>query len=164
MIDWKYCPQCKKPLDTSGEHPYCKHCKLTIYQNSKPTASVFLINGDKILLSKRGIEPYKGKYDVIGGFLKLGEDPKKGAIREAREETGLKIKIIDMLGIYQDRYGKNGEYTFNIYYVGKIVGGKMRPQDDVSELTWFSIKKLPKPAFKSQTETFRDIKAWYNKK
>lgn len=161
MIKWKYCPQCKRPLDTSGEYPYCRHCDLTIYLASKPTAGVLIAKDNKVLLSKRGIEPYKGKYDILGGFLKLGEDPKKGAIREVKEETGLDVKLTHFIGVYIDRYRTTQEFTFNLYYVGEIVGGKMNPQDDVAELKWFSLDDLPEFAFKTQPKVLADFKTWY---
>lgn len=58
-------------------------------------------------MSIRGIEPKKGKYDFIGGFLENGEDPLDGAVREFKEETGVEInkKDLEFLGIYVDDYG-----------------------------------------------------------
>lgn len=159
--DFKFCPKCKKELEKFDECFMCPNCNLKIYPHSSTTASVLLIEGDKILLTKRGIEPLKGQYDAIGGFLKYAEDPVKGVLREAEEETGLKIKIIHFLGIYMDSYGKDGESTLNLYYVGKIISGKIFPHDDVASLEWKSIDKLPKPAFKSQTRVFSDLKKWF---
>lgn len=112
-------------------------------------------------MAKRAIQPFEGKYDVIGGFLKYGEDPIKGVIREVREETGLKVKIIQFLGIYMDIYGKGGKAILNIYYIGKIISGKIKAHDDVASLEWFSINNLPHPAFKNQEEVFRDLQKWY---
>jgi len=159
---YKFCPQCKTKLDLTEEYPYCPNCNLTIYLDSKPTASILLIDGNKVLLGKRATEPFKGKYDVIGGFLKYGEDPIAGVLREVKEETGLKVKITDLLGIYMDTYGKGGESTLNINYIGKIVSGKMKASDDVAELEWVPIDKLPEPAFKSQIKTFKDLQKWYS--
>ena len=160
MINYKYCPQCKSDLDLEDQYPYCKRCKLTIYLNSKPTASVLIMKGDKLLLAKRSTNPYKGKYGVVGGFLENGEDPKSGALREVKEETGLTARIEKFLGIYVDKYEK-GEFTFNLCYVGRIAGGKMKAQDDVASLEWFDLDSLPKPPFKSQIEVFKDLKKWY---
>ena len=161
MIKYKFCPQCKTKLDLTGEYPYCSNCDLTIYLNSKPTASILLIDGDKVLLGKRAINPFKDEYDIIGGFLKNGEDPVTGVLREAKEETGLTVKITNLLGIYMDIYGKGGDYTLNIYYIGKIINGEMKASDDVAELEWFEIEDLPKPAFKNQEEVFKDLQKWY---
>jgi len=153
-----FCPQCKNKLIKKTESFYCENCKETIYLNSKPTASVLIMDKDKVLLGIRAQDPGKGKYDVIGGFLKLGECPEAGAIREAEEETGLKIKIISLMGVYMDVYSTMGEHTLNFVYLGKIIGGKMRADDDIAELEWITIDKLPNdPAFASQKKVFQDL-------
>ena len=159
--DFKFCPRCKNKLEKLAEGFKCPKCKLKIYPHSSTTASVLLIDDDKVLLTRRGIEPFRGEYDVIGGFLKYAEDPIKGLLRETKEETGLKIKIIHFLGVYMDNYGKDGESTFNLYYIGKIVSGKISPHDDVASLEWKSVTNLPKPAFKSQVKVFKDLKKWF---
>ncbi len=163
MENFKYCPRCKSKLRNSPDFFECKSCGQIVYKNSAPTASVLIIKGGKVLLAKRAVEPFKGKYDIVGGFLKNGEDPVTGVLRETKEETGLKIKILDMLGIYMDTYGKDGIQTLNINYIGKIVNGKMKASDDVAELEWFPITKIPKPAFKGQIKAFKDLQKWYRR-
>lgn len=158
--DYKYCPRCKSRLKNSPDAFECRHCGMMIYKNSAPTASVLIVQGEKVLLARRGVAPLKGKYDVVGGFLKYGEDPLTGVLREAREETGLKLKILDMLGVYMDIYGAGGKRTLNFYYVGTILSGNMQPTDDVAGLEWFPINRLPQPAFKSQVQVFKDLRRW----
>lgn len=118
-----------------------------------------------MLLAKRKKDPAKRKYDIIGGFLGWGERPEKGALREVLEETGLKIKLIDTLGIYiNPSYRYQGETTKNldIFYIGKIVSGKARAQDDVETLRWFSIKNPPKNiAFASVKKGLKDLQKWH---
>jgi len=158
MINYKYCPQCKNDLDLSGEYPYCPHCRLTIYRNSKPCAGVLPIKNGRVLLSRRGVDPYKGDWDTIGGFLNSGEHPQTGALREALEETGLKMKITGLLGIYIDKYGPNGDDVQGTVYLTEITGGKMKAQDDVASLEWVDIKtgKITSH-FKSIEKVFADL-------
>jgi len=163
MVNYKYCPQCKKSLETSQEHPYCTNCDIYIYQNPKPTASVLPIKNGKVLISIRAIKPYKGSYDTIGGFLQLDEHPEEAAIRETKEETGLDIKILHLLPMHKERYGKDGDHLINIFYVGKVVGGKMKPADDVESLHWIPINKVPKMPFKSANLAIKDLQKWYEK-
>ena len=119
---------------------------------------VFVKNG-KVLLSKRAIEPLKGIYDIIGGFLEENEYPDKGIIREVKEETGLDVKIEKILGIYRDTYGENEEPTINIIYIGKILKGKMKPHDDIDELKWFDLKETDNlKTFKNVKEALSDLK------
>lgn len=163
MINYKYCPQCKSDLDLSGENPYCPDCKLTIYLHAAIGTSVLIIKGSQVLLSKRNIEPYKGDWDTIGGFQKLGEDPQECAHREVVEETGLKIKITGILGIYTDRYGPDGDFTQSTCYLAKIVSGTMHAMDDISSLEWVDIKTGQiSSRFKSVEKVFADLKKLYS--
>jgi len=164
MIHYKFCPQCKNELDLSGEYPYCRFCNLKIYLNSKPTASILPVDGNKVLLAKRGIEPFKGCWDIIGGFLKLGEDPEAGVLREAMEETNLTMEITGLLNIYMDKYGPDGDDTLNIVYLGKIIDGKMKAQDDVSSLEWVYIKDVDQitKGFTGVITALKDLKQLYS--
>ena len=136
-----------------------KKCHFIFYQNSKPTASAVIFKGNKVLLAKRAIEPNKNYWDLPGGFLEEGEHPLTGVRREIKEELGVSIKIIKILGIYMDRYlSKYLESTLNIYYLARIKKGKIKPDDDISEARWFAKNTLPKSlAFKSNKEALKDF-------
>jgi len=115
-----------------------------------------------VLLSRRGEEPNIGSIDIIGGFLEEGEHPEVGAIREAKEETGLDIKITDFLCILMDTYQVGNYAIQNTYYIGEIVGGKMKPMDDVASLEWVPINKLPLVSgFSNVTEALSRLKKWH---
>lgn len=145
----------------------CANCGKKTYVHSKPTASVFIVKEGKVLLAKRNIEPEKGAYDVIGGFLKNGEHPVVGAVREVFEETGLKIKLVDILGLYiNDHYEYQGEIINNldVFYVGQIIGGKIQLDEENKEAKWFPIKNPPrKIAFKTVVQGLKDLQKWYEK-
>lgn len=158
--DYKFCPRCKAGLRHTAEAFWCPKCGMVLYKNSAPTASVLILKADSVLLARRNAEPFKGQYDVVGGFLQYGEHPLDGALRETMEETGLKIRIRDMLGVYMDTYGPRGKSTLNFYYIGSILSGRMKAQDDVAGLEWFPLHKLPAPAFRSQRRAFQDLRKW----
>jgi len=128
--------------------------------------SILPIKGGKVLIAKRAKEPKKGMWDSIGGFLKEGESPSAAAARETKEETGLDIKLGNLLGIYTDSYEYEGVVyeTLSLYYLAEIKGGEMKAEDDVSELVWFPIDKVPKMAFKSANEAIKDLQKWHKKK
>ncbi len=159
--DYRFCPRCKAKLKNTADAFECASCGMVIYKNSAPTASILIVRGDKVLLARRGFPPFKGKFDVVGGFLKYGEQPIRGVLRETREETGLKVRILAFLGVYMDTYGRGGKSTLNFYYIGSIVSGRIEANDDVAELKWFPISRLPSPAFKSQLRVFKDLRRWY---
>ena len=77
---------------------------------------------------RRERAPYKGYWDIPGGFLEADEAPEKGALREAREETGLRVRVDTLLGVYHDKNGD--DFTFNVYYRAHPVGGHEKPGDD----------------------------------
>jgi len=162
MISYRYCTQCGSSLELGGSYPRCPECGITFYKNSKPTAGILPIKGGQVLLSKRAIEPYKGAYDIIGGFLEDSEHPRDGAKREAKEETGLDIEPRELLGIYIDRYGEGGDHTLNVHYIGEVKGGEMNAQEDVASLHWVDIEKAPlNEGFENTKEALRDLQSWY---
>jgi 8-oxo-dGTP diphosphatase len=102
-----------------------------------------VVESGRVLLVQRAIEPFKGWWDIPGGFLEVGEHPEAGAIRELQEETGLYIRPTELLGLYMDTYGPEQEPTLNICYLAEVAGGEAHPQSDVTELGWFALTDLP---------------------
>ncbi len=163
MIKYNFCSDCGHKIDEGSSPPHCSNCDTTYYRNSKPCASVLPIKDGKVLLAKRGQNPYKGSYDIIGGFMELGELPEEAAIREAKEETGLDIQITALLGIYSDVYGNDGDHTLNLHYLGKVLGGEMKPMDDVAELEWIPINEVPlDDGFQNTKDGLRDLKKLFS--
>lgn len=165
---YRFCPKCGNKLfnKKEGKHKrlQCSSCNFIFYQNSKPTSSALILEGSKVLLGKRKINPSKGKWDVIGGFLEPGEHPEAGLRREVFEETGLKIEVLDMIGFFMDIYDSTYP-TLNICYTGKAISGRLKPGSDIEELRWFEIEKLPKNiAFKNGEKMLKSLKERWSKK
>jgi ADP-ribose pyrophosphatase YjhB (NUDIX family) len=121
---------------------------------------------NKILLSVRKFDPYKGELDLIGGFMENGESAEEAAIRETKEETGLDIKIESYLNSYADEYGEGGEWTIGMTFIVKILRGEMKPQDDIADLVWIEIADIPNlklNGFKNTKEALRDVYDLYSK-
>jgi ADP-ribose pyrophosphatase YjhB (NUDIX family) len=146
LADWKYCPRCTSGLEGDEHRRSCPECGFVAYASSKPTASALCEDGEgRVLLARRAHEPFLGRWDIPGGFLEEGEDPLDGMRRELREETGLEVEPLDYLGVWMDRYGgdSTAEATLNMYWIARVLGGKPRAADDVSELAWFAADELP---------------------
>lgn len=165
MTEYNYCPRCGGAITLNSKPPYCSQCDIAYYNNAKPCASVLPVKAGKVLLGKRGRDPYKGAYDIIGGFMEADELPEMAALREAKEETGLDMKIVSLLGIYSDRYGEGGDYTLNLHYIAEVVGGEMKAMDDITDLEWVDISNVPlDEGFQNTKDGLRDLKRWFEQK
>jgi 8-oxo-dGTP diphosphatase len=118
------------------------------YASSKSTAGALVedVNG-RVLLARRAKEPFKGRWDIPGGFLEAGEHPIDGLRRELLEETGLEVEPQEFLGVWMDRYGgeSTAEATLNLYWTARVESGEARAADDVDDLRWFEPGELPAP-------------------
>jgi len=105
-----------------------------------------VIQGDRVLLIRRGREPLKGEWSIPGGMLELGECLEEGVCREVLEETGLKVRPLEALLVF-DRIQKNGErvqYHYVIVdYVCRRTGGRLKPGSDVLDARWVERGELP---------------------
>ncbi len=165
MKNFRFCPNCRTKLTKDIERVHCNSCGFTHYFDVAACASSIPVKNGRILIAVRAVEPYKGTYDLIGGFIKGNESAEKAAIRETYEETGLKVRIEKYLGSYPDTYGKNGKYTLGITFIVKIVSGSPKANDDVAKLKWIDIKDIPKLkniGFKNMKNTFKDFYRLYS--
>ena len=84
----------------------CKRCGFVDYKNPKIVTGALVIKNKKILLCKRAISPSYGKWTFPSGYLDESETPKEGAIREAKEEVNIKIKLQKLLIVFTARKKK----------------------------------------------------------
>jgi 8-oxo-dGTP diphosphatase len=105
-----------------------------------------VIRGSRVLLIRRGSEPLKGEWSIPGGMLELGENLKDGVKREVLEETGLKVRPLEALTVF-DRIQKNGKrvrYHYVIVdYVCRPTGGNLKSGSDVLDARWVPREELP---------------------
>ena len=111
------------------------------------TADGIVLKGNDIVLIKRGKEPFKGSYALPGGFLNYGERLEECAVREVLEETGVKTKVVELVGVYSspDR-DPRGHFVTAVYHL-EPVGGMLKAGDDAKDAEWVPLDKLPKFAF-----------------
>jgi 8-oxo-dGTP diphosphatase len=130
------------------------------YEYPRPAVAVDILAFDnlssrrKILLIKRGHEPYAGMWAIPGGHIEPQEDLVVAAVREFGEETGIKVEADDLyqLGAYgtpgRDPRGDNVSIAFIVN-----LGHAVLPNagDDAAEAQWFPIADLPPLAFDHAT-------------
>ena len=143
---WKHCPVCATGVAPEDGHVECPVCGFVTYAHSMPTASAVVGDGEgRVLLSRRALDPFAGKWDLPGGFLEEGEPPLDCLRRELREEAGIGLRDERLLGIWMDRYEYKQRLvaTLNIYYAARVGDGTLEPADDVAELRWFAADEVP---------------------
>ncbi len=105
-----------------------------------------IFHRNKILLVERGKEPLKGYWSLPGGALETGETLEQGVIREVREETGVEVKPLRVLEIFErimrDPQGAPEYHYVLIDYVCRVTGGSLRAADDASRAAWVAQHEL----------------------
>ena len=101
----------------------------------------------QVLLIERGIEPFKGKWAFPGGFLKMDETAREGALRELKEETGLENAYIEQFNTYSDPWRDPRERVITIAHYALVRIQEVKGGDDAAKAQWFPIDKVPQLAF-----------------
>lgn len=159
-----FCPRCGNKLTphTVGGFPICSHCGLHFYTNPKPCTTVIIFdNNGSILLTKRGIEPHKGKWDLPGGFTVPNESIIDSAKREIREELNVEIEVDRILDSLPDEYEYQGivYITLPTIMTAHIISGTLKAQDDVVGFSFFTPEEALKLdlSFRTVAEAIRMI-------
>ena len=99
-----------------------------------------IIEGERVLLIRRGSPPLLGEWSLPGGVVELGETLRAAAEREAREETGLHIKageVIEVLDrIISGREGAPQYHYVLIDFLCTVQGGELRAGGDAADVRW----------------------------
>ena len=101
----------------------------------------------KVLLVERGVEPFKGKWALPGGFLRMDESAEQGALRELQEETGLKTAYIKQFHTFTDPDRDPRERVITIAYYALVRLQDVVAGDDAARAEWFALDEVPSLAF-----------------
>jgi 8-oxo-dGTP diphosphatase len=105
-----------------------------------------VIDGDHVLLIRRGQEPMKGQWSLPGGALEVGETLLDGVRREVLEETGLEVEpvaLIEVLDrIVRDEDGRVQFHYVLVDYLCRVTGGKLCCATDAVDARWASLNEL----------------------
>lgn len=124
----------------------CPHCKehIQVYKNPVPTVDIIIEIGDGIVLIKRINQPLG--WALPGGFVDYGESFETAALREAEEETGLKVTHLRQFHTYSDPSRDDRQHTSSTVFTGRAEGQPIAG-DDAGEAKIFTQKSLPRLAF-----------------
>ena len=105
---------------------------------------MLIIKDEKILFQRR---TDNGKWGLIGGLLEMNETYQEAAIREAREETGLEVKLESFLGIFHNHnmVWSNGDaaHVVTAFFTASIISGELRVDEESFELRFFAPEEMP---------------------
>lgn len=154
----RHCPRCGAPLTTRRVHgrvrPACRRCDFVHFADPKVAVGVLVVAPDgRLLYTKRGHDPQMGAWALPSGFVDRGEELRRAAVREVREETGLDVELGELVGVYS----RPGDPVVFIVYAGRPTGGELAPGDEAEDVRFFALNDLPPPAFPFDAEI---IAAW----
>lgn len=104
-------------------------------------------NDIKVLLIQRGNYPYKTSWAFPGGFMNINETAEQAALRELKEETGLKDVIVRQLYTYTDIDRDPRERVISIAHYALARISEVKAGDDAKDAKWFSLNEIPNLAF-----------------
>ncbi len=121
----------------------CPNCKseIEVYQNPIPTVDIIIgIESKGIVLIKRKNPPYG--WALPGGFVDYGESLEEAAVREAKEETDLDVKLIEQFHTYSDPKRDPRHHSISTVYISESKG-MPQAKDDAMEIGIFDESSLP---------------------
>ena len=108
-----------------------------------------VIEGGRALLIRRGGEPLKGHWSIPGGTLETGETLEEGTRREMEEETGLRVRVVELIEVFErifrepDKPDGRPRYHFVIMdYLCERISGEARAGGDVTDVAWVAESDL----------------------
>jgi len=100
-----------------------------------------IVEGDAVLLVRRGVEPFRGSWGLPGGAVELGETVVEALRREVREETNLEVEVGRFVS-YKDAVGRDPatgrirHHYVIMFFTARRVGGELRAASDAAEVRW----------------------------
>jgi 8-oxo-dGTP diphosphatase len=158
---FRFCPVCGSTLESRSlkagdpDRLICASCGYIFYLDPKVAVGTIIGDGDgRILLVRRAIEPGYGKWVFPGGYVDRGEEVLAAAQREAREESGLAVRVEALVDIYS--YA--GRAPIIIVFAAARIGGDVQVDEEGLEARWFGASDVPWSdlAFRSTHEAIRD--------
>lgn len=142
----RFCGRCAHLLKVRFEggrsRPRCPECGWTYYAKPALGAAALIEEGGRILLVQRAHEPYRGWWMLPAGFVEYGEDAAETAVREALEETGLRVAIEGFRGIFFGGGDPRGAAHLAVFDARKLAG-TLAASDDAAEVRWFRPADIP---------------------
>ncbi|MEJ2723907.1 MAG: NUDIX hydrolase [Deltaproteobacteria bacterium] len=161
-LEFRFCPVCGGNLkstilkDKEPARLVCTQCEFVFYLDPKLVACAIVEMDNRVVLLRRGIQPQKGRWVIPGGYVDRGETVEAAALRETREECGVKIRIKRLLGVYS----YPGRLAAVVVYLADYVSGTLIADDESEEVRLYRPDEIPWAdlAFQSTVDALRDYR------
>lgn len=142
----RYCSQCGSdrlvleiPTGDSRPRHVCHACQTIHYQNPKVVTGCLVVDGDKVLLCRRAIEPRRGFWTSPAGFLENGETLQEGAARETREEADAAVELDGLYTVFNLTH----IHQIYVFFRGRLSGGTYGSGEESIECRLFAEHEIP---------------------
>ena len=150
-----YCPTCGHHLteqEVGGRlRPKCGNCGYVHYLNPVPGVGLLIEVEGGLVLIRRKNPPHQGEWTLPSGFVEINETAEEAAVREAEEETSLKVKIIELVAVNSFPEGPPRSGIIIFFRVVPI-GGTLQAGDDATEAAIFTPQNMPLISFRTHRE------------
>ena len=160
---YRFCPRCGSPLErrllksNEPERLVCGACGFVFYLDPKIAVGTIIRSAaDRIVLVRRAIDPGYGKWVFPGGYVDRGETLPTAAVREAREECGLEVRLEGLVNIYS--YA--GRAPVIVVYAATAIGGALCIDDECLETAEFDKSRFPGRIWPSEARTKACATTW----
>jgi len=131
---------------------------MSDHRNPLPTVDVvILLPGDRVVLVDRKNAPHG--WALPGGFVDEGETLEAAAVREAREETGLEVELVEQFHAYSDPRRDPRRHSISTVFMGRAAGVP-RGADDALRADAFGWTALPRPIAFDHAEILGDVRRY----
>jgi len=104
-----------------------------------------VLDGERVLLARRGRPPGQGKWSIPGGLVHLGERIEEALVREIEEESGLRVRLLGLCGVIDRVVREQDTVRYHyviIDYVAESMGGRLQAGSDAAEVRWVNVDDL----------------------
>jgi len=143
----KHCPHCATLLVRAfvegRERACCPGCPFVHFENpASASAGVVLDDSGRVLLIRRGIEPFRGCWALPAGYQEMDEHPADTARREIFEESGIVVEVVELFDLLFSLNDPRKPANLAVYLC-RPIGGALEAGHDACEAAWFSLDDLP---------------------
>jgi len=138
---FKHCPRCAAARTIEGDaiRFVCEACGFVYYYNVAVSAAVIIASPTgELLFIRRARDPGKDKLAFPGGFIDRGETAESAAMREVREECGVRLESVAFLVSFPNLYAyREVEYpVVDLFFTARVASRQAAALDDVTEVVW----------------------------